>query len=77
LAQRELPEVFSKARIFLFPTKFDCWGLVANEACAAGLPVFISPHAGAAGELVKSGINGYVLELDVNVWGEGCFTLAF
>ncbi len=64
LAQRELPEIFSKARIFLFPTKFDCWGLVANEACAAGLPVLISPHAGAAGELVKSGVNGYVLELD-------------
>lgn len=68
LAQRELPEIFSKARIFLFPTKFDCWGLVANEACAAGLPVLISPHAGTAGELVKSGVNGYVLELDVNIW---------
>lgn len=75
LAQRELPSAFSKARIFLFPTKFDCWGLVANEACAAGLPVLISPHAGAAGELVKSGINGYVLELDVNVWSEAASRL--
>lgn len=75
LAQRELPEIFSKARLFLFPTKFDCWGLVSNEACAAGLPVLISPHAGAAGELVKSGINGYVMELDVNIWSNAASRL--
>lgn len=75
LPQLELPSVFSKARIFLFPTKFDCWGLVTNEACAAGLPVLISPHAGAADELVKTGVNGYVLKLDVNIWSEAASRL--
>lgn len=75
LSQQELPNVFASARIFLFPTKFDCWGLVANEACAAGLPVLISPHAGAANELVKSGVNGHVLELDVAIWCDAAVRL--
>ena len=48
----------------------DAWGVVANEACAAGLPVLITPEAGAARELVVDGVNGYVLELDVETWAE-------
>lgn len=66
--QDELPALYRSARVFLFPTMWDPWGVVANEACAAGLPVLISPHAGAAGELVLDGQNGYICELDVRVW---------
>ncbi|MBP9058897.1 MAG: glycosyltransferase family 4 protein [Rhodoferax sp.] len=75
LAQQELPEVFAKARVFLFPSKFDCWGLVANEACASGMPVLISPHAGAADELVKEGVNGYIMELDAEIWSRAAARL--
>jgi glycosyltransferase involved in cell wall biosynthesis len=69
-AQHELPELYRSARIFLFPTLADVWGVVANEACAAGLPVIISPHAGVADELVLNGENGFVCELDVGLWAE-------
>lgn len=68
LPQSELPQVFAAAKVFLFPSEWDAWGLVANEACAAGMPIIISPHAGAAGELVKDGVNGYVLPLNLESW---------
>jgi glycosyltransferase involved in cell wall biosynthesis len=69
-AQHELPSLYRSALIFLFPTLADVWGVVANEACAAGLPVIVSPHAGVADELVLDGENGFVCELDVSTWAE-------
>jgi len=69
-AQQELPALYRSARIFLFPTLGDVWGVVVNEACAAGLPAIVSPQAGAAGELVLDGQNGYVCELDIERWAE-------
>lgn len=67
-SQAELPGLYRSAHIFLFPTEIDVWGVVANEACAAGLPVIISPHAGAAGELVLDGQNGFICDLDAKLW---------
>jgi glycosyltransferase involved in cell wall biosynthesis len=69
--QQELPALYGAARLFLFPTHADVWGIVANEACAAGLPVLVTPHAGVAGELVVDGRNGYVRDLHVPAWAEG------
>lgn len=66
--QAELPALYQSARIFLFPTHGDVWGVVANEACAAGLPVIATPEAGVAGELVVNGANGYVRTLDTAHW---------
>lgn len=69
-SQEELPRLYQSARIFLFPTLADVWGVVANEACAAGLPVIVSPHAGVAGELVLDGENGFVCPLDDERWSD-------
>ncbi|WP_246860671.1 glycosyltransferase family 4 protein [Noviherbaspirillum sp. UKPF54] len=66
--QDELPALYRSARIFLFPTLADVWGVVANEAAAASLPIIVSPHAGVAGELVQHGDNGFVCELDAAQW---------
>ncbi len=68
VAQADVPAWFAGARVFLFPTSWDPWGVVANEACLAGVPVIVSPHAGAAGELVCDGINGYVRPLELSQW---------
>ena len=68
--QAELPLLYQSARIFLFPTHGDVWGVVANEACAAGLPVIVTPDAGVAGELVVNNINGYVRPREVTLWAE-------
>ncbi|HEY4083227.1 MAG TPA: glycosyltransferase family 4 protein [Burkholderiaceae bacterium] len=71
-SQGDLPDHYAKARLMLFPTLDDTWGVVANEACASGLPVLVSPQAGVAGELVRDGQNGRVLPLDVDAWSTAC-----
>jgi glycosyltransferase involved in cell wall biosynthesis len=68
--QPELPALYGSAKLFLFPSSYDPWGVVANEACAAGQAVLVSPHAGVAGELIVDGENGYVLPLDLPLWIE-------
>ena len=75
VSQAEIPRWFLGARLFMFPTSVDVWGIVANEACLAGVPVIISPHAGVAGELVQDGVNGYVLPLDAVKWAEAAARL--
>lgn len=73
--QEELPALYRSARLFIFPTLWDPWGVVANEACAAGLPVLVSPYAGAAGELIRDSENGFVCELDAGLWAERAASL--
>jgi glycosyltransferase involved in cell wall biosynthesis len=68
--QEALPGWYSQCRVFLFPTSIDTWGVVANEACASGLPVMVTPHAGVAGELVLDHETGRVLPLDAKAWAE-------
>ncbi len=68
--QKELPRLYASARVFLFPTHADVWGVVANEACASGLPVLVTPYAGAAGVLIVHGENGYVCDFDAQHWAE-------
>jgi glycosyltransferase involved in cell wall biosynthesis len=68
VAQAELPAWFGRSRLFLFPTRWDPWGVVANEACMSGVPVLVSPFAGVAGELVADGVNGRVLPLTLDGW---------
>lgn len=73
LSQLELPAEYRQSKLFLFPTAFDVWGVVANEACAAGLPCIVSPHAGVVGELVIDAVNGHVCTLgDADLWADKC-----
>lgn len=73
--QEALPGWYAASRVFLFPTQMDVWGVVANEACAAGVPVLVSPDAGVAGELVRGGENGFVLTLDLDHWADAACRL--
>ena len=68
--QHELPPLYQSARLFIFPTRWDPWGVVANEACAAGLPVLVTPYAGVSGELILDNQNGFICELDAKLWAE-------
>ena len=61
-------EAYQSAKVMLFPTRADTWGLVANEAMLCGTPVLASPHAISARELVAGYGTGLVRELDVGVW---------
>jgi glycosyltransferase involved in cell wall biosynthesis len=73
--QQDLPSWYAASKIFVFPTEWDPWGVVGNEACAAGVPTIVSPHAGVAGELIVDGETGYVLPLDMDAWVEAAIRL--
>ena len=73
--QEALPGWYGASRIFLFPTRWDPWGVVANEACAAGVPVLVSNFAGSAGDLVRDGENGFVMPLDREQWTDAAVRL--
>jgi glycosyltransferase involved in cell wall biosynthesis len=70
-----LPEYYAKAKIFMFPTKNDTWGVVANEAMAAGVPVITCENAGVAHDLVVHEENGYVLPVEKDVWADTAIRL--
>jgi glycosyltransferase involved in cell wall biosynthesis len=53
-----LPDLFSKAHVFVLPSRYDGWGVVVNQALGAGLPIICSDAVGAAFDLVQHGVNG-------------------
>lgn len=58
----ELPRYYAVADAFVFPSLEDEWGIVLNEAAAAGVPLVASRFASATAELVKHGHNGLVFD---------------
>lgn len=59
-----LPEIYAQAGLFVFPTLADEWGMVINEALAAGLPVVGSVYSQAVEEIVADGVNGWTFRPD-------------
>lgn len=58
----ELPKYYGLAETFVHASIKEPWGLVVNEAMAAGLPVLVSNRCGCAPDLVKEGHNGYTFD---------------
>jgi glycosyltransferase involved in cell wall biosynthesis len=57
-----LPAWYGLASAFVLPSAVEPWGLVVNEAMAAGLPVLVSEACGCVPELVKDGVNGFTFD---------------
>jgi glycosyltransferase involved in cell wall biosynthesis len=57
----DLPRYFGAADVFVLPSLHDGWGVVVNQALAAGLPIICSSAVGAAADLVSPDENGYVV----------------
>jgi glycosyltransferase involved in cell wall biosynthesis len=55
-----LPDIYAAAGALVLPSRLDSWGVVALEACAAGLPVVISDGCGAANEMATPA-NGFTV----------------
>jgi glycosyltransferase involved in cell wall biosynthesis len=63
----ELPALYGLASALVLPSASETWGLVVNEAMAAGLPVLVSRACGCVPELVRDGVNGFAFDpLDVD-----------
>ncbi len=61
-SHQELLPVYASASCLVLPSSREPWGLVANEAMAAALPVIISKACGCAPELVREGVNGFTFD---------------
>ncbi len=59
---RALPELYGRADALVLPTLADEWGLVVNEALAAGLPVLGSVHSQAVEDLIEDSKTGWVFD---------------
>lgn len=59
LQQEQLLPLFAHASCFVHASTTEQWGLVVNEAMAAGLPVIVSERCGCFTELVVEGVNGF------------------
>jgi glycosyltransferase involved in cell wall biosynthesis len=65
--KESLKEWYKSADCFVMPTRFDIWGLVINEAMAAGLPVITTNKCIAGLELVSDNQNGFIISIDDSV----------
>jgi glycosyltransferase involved in cell wall biosynthesis len=68
LQPSEIPAAMSSAKLLLFPSRQDPWGLVANEAVLCGTPVLGSPHATSSPLFVERFGVGLVRPLEVDAW---------
>jgi glycosyltransferase involved in cell wall biosynthesis len=48
----ELPRIYAAADVFVLPSRNEVWGLVINEALAAGVPAIATDATGAAHDLI-------------------------
>jgi glycosyltransferase involved in cell wall biosynthesis len=58
----DLPAYYGLAEFFVHASTTEQWGLVVNEAMAAGLPVLVSERCGCAQDLVADGQNGWTFD---------------
>lgn len=59
LQQEEILPYFAHAGCFIHGSTMEQWGLVVNEAMAAGLPVLVSNRCGCFEDLIIEGVNGF------------------
>lgn len=58
--QADVVPYFAAADAFVFPTRYEPFGMVITEAMAAGLPVVTTASAGAS-EVITQGVDGEVV----------------
>jgi glycosyltransferase involved in cell wall biosynthesis len=58
--QSELPKCYAMSDVMVLPSDYEPWGLVVNEAMCFGLPIVASDKVGAAADLIRDGLNGFV-----------------
>jgi glycosyltransferase involved in cell wall biosynthesis len=56
-----LVDYYLAADVFVLPALRDVWGFVINEAMVCGCPIIATYDTGASRDLVKNGVNGYVV----------------
>jgi glycosyltransferase involved in cell wall biosynthesis len=72
-----LPRYYAAAGALILASTTEQWGLVVNEAMAAGLPVLVSERCGCCADLVIDGHNGFRFDpFDIEAMAGRMLTLA-
>jgi glycosyltransferase involved in cell wall biosynthesis len=58
--QSEMPRFLELATVFALPARHEPWGLIVNEAMAAGRAVIVTDDVGCQPDLVTDGVEGCV-----------------
>lgn len=58
--QTAIPSIYAAADVLVLPSVSETWGMVINEAQAAGTPVIVSDQVGCQSDLVEDGVSGMV-----------------
>ncbi len=58
----ELPRFYAFADALVFPSLWEVFGLVMVEGAASSLPIIASRFAGGTVEVVRDGVNGFVVD---------------
>lgn len=56
---KDLEPVLEKSGVFVLPSRFEPWGVVAHEYAAAGFPMILSKAVGAKETFLNEGKNGF------------------
>mgnify|MGYP003668930126 FL=1 len=62
--QSQMPRILAAADLLVLPSfgPGETWGLVVNEAMAAGTPAVVSDHVGCAADLILANQTGWTFE---------------
>lgn len=60
--RNEVQELYKASDLFVLPTREDCYGLVILEAMACSLPVVTSKYADGSYDLIRDGVDGYIVD---------------
>ena len=62
LENERLIDYYFISNVFVLPAHWEPWGLVINEAMAAGKPVIVSDQVGCVDDLVIDGQTGLIVK---------------
>lgn len=65
--KNELAKLYNQALYVIFPSLYEGYGLIPKETIACG-GVVISTDVGAVSDYLKTGINGFILKLNEEIW---------
>ena len=63
LPDSEMQKQYSKASIFVSPSRYEGFGIVLLEALASGLPL-IATNTGISSKVVENGKNGFLVDYE-------------
>ena len=58
LSQQAIVEVLTQAKVFLFPSLYEGFGMATTEAMACGCAAVVTPTG--FGEAIRDGVDGFV-----------------